>query len=60
MQAVIVYESMYGNTHHIANAIADGLGSALDVAVVPVDEAGPELVESADLLVSVARRTSTA
>jgi hypothetical protein len=51
MKAVIVYESMYGNTHHVATAIGDGLRSAADVVVVPVEGAEPELVESADLLV---------
>lgn len=51
MKAVIVYESMYGNTHHVASAIADGLGGAANVVVVPVQRAKPELVESADLLV---------
>ena len=25
MKAVVVYESMYGNTHSIASAIAEGL-----------------------------------
>ncbi len=51
MRAVIVYESMYGNTHHVANAIGDGLRSSTGVTVVPVDEASRELLESADLLV---------
>ena len=51
MKAVIVYESMYGNTHHVASAISVGLASSADVVVVPVHEAVPELIESADLLV---------
>jgi hypothetical protein len=51
MKAVVVYESMYGNTHHVATAIGDGLSSAGDVAVVPVDEATPAVLESADLLI---------
>jgi Flavodoxin len=51
MKAVIVYESMYGNTHHVATAIGDGLGSEAEVVVVPVEGAERELVESADLLV---------
>jgi hypothetical protein len=51
MKVVVVYESMYGNTHHVATAIGEGLGSAADVVVVPVEGAEPELVESVDLLV---------
>jgi hypothetical protein len=51
MRAVIVYESMYGNTHHIANAIGDGLASSAEVVVVPVEEANRDLLGSADLLV---------
>ena len=50
MRAVIVYESMYGNTHLIADAIAAGLGDN-EVAVVPVEHATDELVAGADLLV---------
>lgn len=51
MKAVVVYESMYGNTHQIADAIGRGLASRGEVVVVPVAEAAPALVESADLLV---------
>ena len=36
MRAVVVYESMYGNTHLVADAIGAGLGPAFDVSVVPV------------------------
>ncbi len=51
MRAVIVYESMYGNTHHVADSVAEGLGSTFDVTVVPVESAHADLVRSADLLV---------
>jgi hypothetical protein len=51
MKALIVYESMYGNTHLIAERIADGLGAAFDTDVVPVAQATPERVATADLLV---------
>jgi Flavodoxin len=51
MRAVVVYESMYGNTHLIADAIADGLGGAPDVRVVPVEGAEPGVLRDADLLV---------
>ena len=43
MKAVVVYESMYGNTHLIANAIGEGLRANLDVVVVPVEQADHEL-----------------
>ena len=39
MKAVVVYESMYGNTHHVASAIADGLEPEYEVTVVPVERA---------------------
>jgi flavodoxin len=51
MKAVVIYESMYGNTHQIANAIGEGLRSAADVVVVPVGEADAELVKSADVVI---------
>src|SRR5512140_2757465 len=51
MRAVVVYESMYGNTHLIADAIGAGLESAFDVRIVPVSHAGPEVIADADLVV---------
>ncbi len=51
MHVLIVYESMYGNTHAIAESIAEGLRPAGEVRVVPVGDALPDLVEWADLLV---------
>jgi hypothetical protein len=51
MKALVVYESMYGNTHTIADQIAVGLRGGCDVLVVPVGEATPERVAAADLLV---------
>ena len=51
MRAVVVYESMYGNTHLIADAIGAGLEAAFDVSVVPVSHAGPEVIADADLVV---------
>jgi Flavodoxin len=52
MHAVVVYESMYGNTRQIADAIGSGLSSRFDVAVVPVSEAAPEVLADADLVVA--------
>lgn len=52
MRAVVVYESMFGNTHVVADHIARGLrASSDDVVVVPVAEATPELITGADLVV---------
>ncbi len=51
MRALIVYESMYGNTHVVANHIADGLRSQYEVEVVPVEKATTERVSGVDLLV---------
>jgi hypothetical protein len=49
MRAVIVYESMFGNTRVIADAIARGLGP--EAVVVPVGQARPELLDAAGLVV---------
>ncbi|MFE0462364.1 flavodoxin family protein [Kitasatospora sp. NPDC058965] len=54
MKTVIVYESVYGNTHEVAEAIAEGVREArpdATVACVPVGRAGPEVTRGADLLV---------
>jgi hypothetical protein len=47
MKALVVYESMYGNTRAVAEAIADGLGGS---PVRAVHEAG-EAPEQRDLIV---------
>ncbi|MGW6914211.1 flavodoxin family protein [Kitasatospora sp. NPDC054939] len=54
MHAVIVYESMYGNTREIAEAVAEGVHAsdpAAEVDCLPVAEAGADVTRSADLLV---------
>lgn len=51
MRAVIVYESMYGNTHAVADAIEVGLSSAFDANVVPVAQASPEVLSGVGLVV---------
>lgn len=51
MRAIVVYESMFGNTHEVAGRIGDGLAGRYQVSVVPVSEATPELVRGADLVV---------
>jgi hypothetical protein len=51
MKTVIIYESMFGNTRAVADAIATGLGDGTDAVVVPVGQARPELLDGADLVV---------
>jgi Flavodoxin len=51
MRAVVVYESMYGNTHLVADAIGTGLETAFDVWVVPVSQADPAVLDGAGLVV---------
>lgn len=50
MRALIVYESMFGNTELIARAIADGLAPITRAEVVNVDDA-PAGLDGVDLLV---------
>jgi flavodoxin-like protein len=52
MRALVVYESMYGNTHMVAISIAAGLRSTHDVTLVPVSRATRELAARADLLIA--------
>lgn len=51
MRALVVYESMYGNTHRVAEMIGEGLGRFGEATVVPVDKATPDLLDGVDLLV---------
>jgi hypothetical protein len=51
MRAVVVYESMYGNTHLIADAIAVGLAPLGVVEVVPVGGATDAVLAGAALVV---------
>ena len=51
MTAVVVYESMFGNTHTVAERIGEGLAPLGDVRVVPVADATDDLVAGATLLV---------
>ncbi|MFE5585536.1 flavodoxin family protein [Kitasatospora sp. NPDC056531] len=54
MHTVIVYESMYGNTREIAEAIAEGVHEAAPSASVeclPLTQADNDVTRSADLLV---------
>jgi len=48
MNAIVVYESIYGNTRAVAEAVAEGLGAA---AVLPVREAVGRTAEAEILVV---------
>lgn len=50
MKACVVYESLYGNTAAIAEAIATGIGPG--TMVLDTDEATPEALADADLVVA--------
>jgi hypothetical protein len=50
-RALVVFESMFGNTATIAQAVADGLRSTMDVDVVEVGAAPESPPEDLDLLV---------
>jgi hypothetical protein len=51
MRSVVVYESMYGNTHTIAEGIASGLRDLGEVVVVPVGRVTPHMLDGTDLVV---------
>lgn len=50
MRAVVVYESLWGNTAAIARAIAEGLGSG--TRCLSTREATPEAIAGCDLIVA--------
>jgi Flavodoxin len=50
MRAVIVFESMFGNTHQIAEAIGVGLAELNEVSVISVNVVDPATVAAADLV----------
>jgi hypothetical protein len=51
MRALVIYESMYGNTHQIADAIAQGLDLSDKVLVLPVARVRTSTLEQVDLVV---------
>ena len=50
-RALVVYESMFGNTRTIAEAIADGLAAHATVDLVEVGDASPVVADDVDLVV---------
>ncbi len=51
MRALVVYESMFGNTHAVAQHIAEGIAMIFDTTVVSVHDATPALTTGAALVV---------
>lgn len=51
MNALVIYDSQYGNTQRIATAIADTLRTSGDVRLVRVEPAQPIELGDADLLI---------
>jgi flavodoxin len=50
MKSLVIYDSMYGNTEKIAQAIGKILQTRGDTRVVSVKEANPDLLKGIDLL----------
>jgi Flavodoxin len=51
MRAVVIYESMFGNTEAVARAVADGLSELFDVDVHEVSHAPASVTGLVDLVV---------
>jgi hypothetical protein len=51
MKIVVVYESMFGNTQIVGEAISEGLGVLGEITSGNVDEISPETARDADLIV---------
>lgn len=52
MKALVIYESMFGNTARIAQAVADSLASeGIETTLMQAAEAGTRAVDGMDLLV---------
>jgi flavodoxin len=51
MKALVVYDSVFGNTEKIARAIGDALGSAPDINVLRVGDVRPEHLTGLTLLI---------
>jgi hypothetical protein len=50
MRALVVYESMFGNTRDVAQAVADGVGSRMPVELVEVADAPTVIPADVSLL----------
>ena len=52
MRAIVIYESMFGNTRMIAEAIGEGLKPTYDVDVRPAGTVSREELTQVDLIVA--------
>lgn len=50
-KALVVYESMFGNTHAVAEAVTEGLRTAVDTSLVDVGDAPLAIPDDIDLVV---------
>jgi hypothetical protein len=50
-KALVVCESMFGNTHQVAEAVVEGLRTAIDASLVDVGDAPLTIPEDIDLVV---------
>lgn len=50
MNALVIYDTQYGNTRQVAQAIADALGEQMQVRLIPGDEAGKLDLQAVDLI----------
>jgi len=51
MKALVIYDSVFGNTEKVARAIAEGLGSRASVELLRPDQVAAEQLAGIDLLV---------
>jgi len=51
VKALVIYDSVFGNTERIAQAIANALGPQVDVEVLQANRVSPEQLTELDLLV---------
>ena len=51
MKVVVIYDSVFGNTEKVAQAIADALRPAGDVVISRVGDANPEQLQGAGLVI---------
>jgi flavodoxin len=51
LKVLVVYESLFGNTHAVAEAVAEGLRERAEVDVAAVKDSSPAVVEGVDLVV---------
>ncbi len=51
MRTLVAYESMFGNTHHVAEEIVRGLSVTCDTRLVAVTDVTDELIDWADFFI---------